>query len=51
MHADHMTRCPAKEAIEIVEFFGEKYQPDLGYYDYKVVLDDGRKYLYSIRFS
>ena len=51
VHADHMTPCPAKEAIEIVEFFGEEYQPDLGYYDYKVVLDDGRKYLYSIRFS
>lgn len=51
VHADHMTQCPAKEAIEIVEFFGEEYQPDLGYYDYKVVLDDGRKYLFSIRFS
>ena len=51
VHADHMTSCPAKEAIETVEFFGEEYQPDLGYYGYKVVLEDGRKYLYFIRFS
>ena len=51
VHADHMTSCPAKEAIELVEFFGAEYQPDLGYYDYKVVLEDGRKYLFNIRFS
>lgn len=51
VHADHMTVCPASEAIRIIEFFGKRYSRSVNSYGFKMVLEDGRMYSFGIRFS
>jgi len=51
VHADHATYCPAKEAIAIIEFFGEEYLTSLRHYGFKLTTEDGSFYSFSIMFS
>ena len=51
VHADHATYCPAKEAMTIIEFFGEEYATGVGHYWYKLTAEDGSFYTVSIMFS
>ena len=44
VHADHMTYCPASEAIRMIEFFGEEYTQGIDWYGFKLVLEDGSIY-------
>jgi len=51
VHADHMTYCPASEAMRIIEFFGEEYTQGIEWYGFKLVLEDGSMYSFGMRFS
>jgi len=51
VHADHMTYCPASEAIRMIEFFGEEYTQGINWYGFKLVLEDGSMYSFGMRFS
>ena len=51
VHADHMTYCPASEAIRMIEFFGEEYTQGINWYSLNLVLEDGSIYSFGMRFS
>ena len=51
VHADHMTYCPASEAIRMIKFFGEEYSKGIDWYGFKLVLEDGRMYSFGLKFS
>ena len=51
VHADHMTYCPASEAVRIIKFFGEEYSKGIDWYGFKLVLEDGRMYSFGLTFG
>ncbi len=51
VHADHTTYCPAKEAMEIIEFLGEKFSINETHYGFSLTMEDGSFYSFSMMFG
>jgi len=51
VHADHMTYCPANEAVRIIKFFGGEHTQGINSYGFKLVLEDGRMYSFGLTFN